>query len=183
MIPFPLFEEKTEHDRPRSRRPCITSTRTIWSIRRRGRSSARSPPACSRPAACCSCTATAPGLLIVAVVFVLGVMAVWWRDVIREAIVGHHTKVVQLGLRYGMLSVHRLRGDVLLRLLLGVLFIEPVSGRRPLAAQGHPALQPVRPAVPQHADPAVLGHHRDLGASRAARRQPQGADPGPAWSR
>src|ERR1700691_993558 len=42
-------------------------------------------------------------LLIVAVLFVLGVMVVWWRDVIREALVGYHTKVVQLGLRYGML--------------------------------------------------------------------------------
>lgn len=30
-------------------------------------------------------------------------MAVWWRDVIREAVTeGHHTPVVQLGLRYGM---------------------------------------------------------------------------------
>ena len=38
------------------------------------------------------------GALIVALT-----MAVWWRDVIREALVeGHHTPVVQLGLRYGM---------------------------------------------------------------------------------
>ena len=30
-------------------------------------------------------------------------MAVWWRDVIREATFeGHHTPVVQIGLRYGM---------------------------------------------------------------------------------
>ena len=42
-------------------------------------------------------------LMIVAVLMVLGTMAVWWRDVIRESIVGYHTKVVQLGLRYGML--------------------------------------------------------------------------------
>jgi cytochrome c oxidase subunit 3 len=34
---------------------------------------------------------------------VLLVMAVWWRDVIREAEhEGHHTPVVQIGLRYGM---------------------------------------------------------------------------------
>jgi cytochrome c oxidase subunit III len=34
---------------------------------------------------------------------VLAIMAVWWRDVIREAVhEGHHTPVVQLGLRYGM---------------------------------------------------------------------------------
>lgn len=31
------------------------------------------------------------------------IMAVWWRDVIREGeFEGHHTPVVQLGLRYGM---------------------------------------------------------------------------------
>jgi cytochrome c oxidase subunit 3 len=42
-------------------------------------------------------------LLIIGVLAVLGVMAVWWRDVIREATFqGYHTPVVQLGLRYGM---------------------------------------------------------------------------------
>jgi len=31
-------------------------------------------------------------------------MFVWWRDVVREATyLGHHTKMVQLGLRYGMI--------------------------------------------------------------------------------
>ncbi len=34
---------------------------------------------------------------------VLLTMAMWWRDVIREATFqGHHTPVVQIGLRYGM---------------------------------------------------------------------------------
>ncbi|MBM3509707.1 MAG: cytochrome c oxidase subunit 3 [Alphaproteobacteria bacterium] len=37
------------------------------------------------------------GLLLV-----LYTMFVWWRDVVREAETGSHTKVVQLGLRYGM---------------------------------------------------------------------------------
>ena len=41
--------------------------------------------------------------LILGAIMVLGTMAVWWRDVIREATFeGHHTPVVQLGLRYGM---------------------------------------------------------------------------------
>src|ERR1700688_3772601 len=41
--------------------------------------------------------------LIVGALMVLGTMAVWWRDVIREATFqGYHTPVVQLGLRYGM---------------------------------------------------------------------------------
>ena len=40
----------------------------------------------------------APGLILVMIT-----MMGWWRDVIREATVeGHHTQVVQIGLRYGM---------------------------------------------------------------------------------
>jgi len=40
-----------------------------------------------------------PGLLMV-----MATMWVWWRDVIHESNVeGHHTPVVQLGLRYGMM--------------------------------------------------------------------------------
>src|SRR5271163_3165728 len=42
-------------------------------------------------------------LMIIGVLCVLGIMAVWWRDVIREATFeGHHTPIVQLGMRYGM---------------------------------------------------------------------------------
>src|SRR6266851_3967261 len=42
-------------------------------------------------------------LLTIAFVAVLAMMAAWWRDVIKEATFqGHHTPVVQLGMRYGM---------------------------------------------------------------------------------
>src|SRR5271163_4246157 len=42
-------------------------------------------------------------LLIIGILSVLATMAVWWRDVIREATFqGYHTPVVQIGLRYGM---------------------------------------------------------------------------------
>ena len=42
-------------------------------------------------------------LLVIGFIAVLSCMAVWWRDVIREATFqGFHTPVVQLGLRYGM---------------------------------------------------------------------------------
>ena len=41
--------------------------------------------------------------LIVGALLVLATMAFWWRDVIREATFqGHHTPVVQIGLRFGM---------------------------------------------------------------------------------
>ena len=42
-------------------------------------------------------------VMVIGLLSVLGVMFVWWRDVIREAeFQGHHTPVVQIGLRYGM---------------------------------------------------------------------------------
>src|SRR6202007_3447508 len=42
-------------------------------------------------------------LLIIGILSVLAVMAVWWRDVIKEATFqGYHTPVVQIGMRYGM---------------------------------------------------------------------------------
>ena len=45
-----------------------------------------------------------PWVLILGLVAVMYTMAAWWRDIIREAEVeGHHTQVVQLHLRYGMI--------------------------------------------------------------------------------
>src|SRR5260370_3479711 len=42
-------------------------------------------------------------LLIIGILSVLAIMAVWWRDVIREApFQSYHTPVVQLGMRYGI---------------------------------------------------------------------------------
>ena len=43
-------------------------------------------------------------VMIIGLLLVLLTMALWWRDVIREATFqGHHTAVVQIGLRYGMI--------------------------------------------------------------------------------
>jgi cytochrome c oxidase subunit III len=42
-------------------------------------------------------------LAIIGFLFVLGTMFLWFRDVVREGTYqGHHSKIVQLGLRYGM---------------------------------------------------------------------------------
>ena len=54
------------------------------------------------------------------------------------------------------------------------------SGRHclpPRHVPGH--LRSLAPAAAQHADPADLGHHGDLGAPRAAARRPQGPEQGP----
>lgn len=43
-------------------------------------------------------------ILTLGLVTVLATMGVWWRDVIREStFLGHHTTLVQKGLRYGMI--------------------------------------------------------------------------------
>ncbi|WP_320143283.1 cytochrome c oxidase subunit 3 [uncultured Cohaesibacter sp.] len=42
-------------------------------------------------------------ILIAGTLGVLYTMLGWWRDVIKEALEGHHTPVVQLHLRYGMI--------------------------------------------------------------------------------
>ncbi len=41
-------------------------------------------------------------VLPIGIVLILLTLAVWWRDVIKEAHAGFHTAIVQLGLRYGM---------------------------------------------------------------------------------
>ncbi len=42
-------------------------------------------------------------LLILGILSILGVMAGWWRDVLKEAVQQHaHSPVVKIGLRYGM---------------------------------------------------------------------------------
>ena len=85
--------------------------------------------------------------------------------------------------------VHRLRGDVLRRLVLGLFqhraVPRPGRGRgadrvhrRRVAAEEHRDLRSLALPAAQHADPAHLGHHGDLGAPRAAREQPQGPDLG-----
>lgn len=43
------------------------------------------------------------GLFAIGFVVVAYVMAAWWRDVVNEANAGHHTRVVQIHLRYGMI--------------------------------------------------------------------------------
>jgi len=45
-----------------------------------------------------------PWVLPIGFLLILVTMALWWRDVVKEATFqGHHTPVVQLGMRYGML--------------------------------------------------------------------------------
>ena len=72
-------------------------------------------------------------LLAIGVIMVLGVMFGWWRDVIKEAEhQGHHTKTVQIGLRYGMsLFIASLafgEGATLDNAKLGILLASVIAG-------------------------------------------------------
>ena len=73
----------------------------------------------------------------------------WWRDVIKEAHEGYETPVVQLAAALRHDPVHRLRGDVLRRLVLGLF------RRRALSQRGD-HLAPIR----------VLGGQWPPGAER-----------------
>ena len=70
-------------------------------------------------------------------------MFVWWRDVIREATYqGYHTPVVQLGMRYGMALFIASEVMFFVAFFWAFFAVEPVSGRRRVAAQGHPPFDP-----------------------------------------
>jgi cytochrome c oxidase subunit 3 len=44
-----------------------------------------------------------PWVMVIGFLAVLAMMAAWWRDVIKEATFqGHHSPIVQIGMRYGM---------------------------------------------------------------------------------
>ena len=115
------------------------------------------------------------------IIGVLYTMLSWWTDVVREANtrLPHPRGPASPPLRHD--HVHRLRGDVLRRLVLGLfrcgaLCRRPAAllarrgARRRLAPEGHRDLRSLAPAAPQHPDPADLGHHGHLGAPRAPAR-------------
>ena len=120
--------------------------------------------------------------MILGLAGVLYTMFMWWRDVIKEANKGDHTPVVGLHLRYGMLMF--IASEVMFFVAWFWAFFdaslftgEAIQASRVAATggvwppQGRRAdLRSVAPAAGQHADPAHLGHHRHLGASRAAQQ-------------
>ena len=135
--------------------------------------------------------AAAPLVFGVGVLGVLYTMIGWWRDVIREAeYEGYHTRVVQISHRYGMILF--IASEVMFFVAWFWAYFNTAlfpgeahevgrarRHRRRLAAEGHRDLRSLAPAAAQHADPAHLGHHGDLGASRAAGRRPPGPEMGP----
>src|SRR5277367_1728238 len=92
-------------------------------------------------------------LLIIGILSVLATMAVWWRDVIREATFqGFHNPVVQLGMRYGM-ALFIASEVMFFSAFFWAFHLEPVPGRRRLATAGYSPVRPVRVSIPEHADP------------------------------
>ena len=129
----------------------------------------------------------APSAAYAPIIFGLGVIGIaytmfsWWRDVIYEAEVEHdHTRVVQISHRYGMILF--IASEVMFFVAWfwayfnTALFPDQFRTspdrvhRRGVAAQGHRDLRSLALPAAQYADPAHVGHHGDLGASRAAWR-------------
>ena len=105
----------------------------------------------------------------------------WWSDVIKESREGDHTPVVSIGLRYGMILF--IASEVMFFVAWFWIFFEMAlfhhdrtfsaidevrNAWGDLAAQGRRDARPLALPADQHADPADLGHHRHLGAPRAA---------------
>ncbi len=120
-------------------------------------------------------------------VFALGVLGVlttmynWWSNTVRESHSGHHTPVVQLHLRYGMILF--IASEVMFFLAWFWAFFDSAhlpggGGRRRVAAQGRRSPQPMGLPAAQHHDPAVLGNDGDLGAPFADPRRPPWAEGG-----
>ena len=118
----------------------------------------------------------------------------WWSDTIREAHEGHHTRVVSLHLRYGMIMF--IASEVMFFVAWFWAFFDaslfPGDAaqvardrvhRRRLAAAGDRGPRSVPPAALQHHHPAPVRHDGDLGAPRAAARRPQGTGQRPGADR
>ena len=178
-----------------------SSTTTTWSTRAPGRWSARSPPSVMA----IGCVIWMKGL------FGLPKGTWWVfaarprrralhhvrlvADVVKEANQGDHTPVVSIGLRYGMILF--IASEVMFFVAWFwiffemALFHEAPHARRPSRRSAPPGppgrrkgvetARRLAPAAGQHPDPAALGHHRHLGAPRAAAGRPQGRQdrPGP----
>ena len=122
-----------------------------------------------------------PWIFILGFVLVLYTMAGWWRDVVRESVVkGDHKPVVKLGLRYGMILF--IASEVMFffawffAYFNAALFpIDVGIGQWP--PEGIVTFDPWHlPLINTH-DPADLGQHGHLGASRDPDGRPQGRDP------
>ena len=128
--------------------------------------------------------------MLIGLAGVLYTMFMWWRDVIKEGQKGDHTPVVGLHLRYGMMLF--IASEVMFFVAWFWAFFdaslftgEAIQASRVAATGGVwppkdiAVFDPVAPAAHQHADPADLGHHRHLGAPRAAQQRPPGPQDGP----
>ena len=111
----------------------------------------------------------------------------WFSNIVKEAQRGDHTPVVQLHMRYGMILF--IASEVMF--FVGWFWAGSTSRCSPAevartlyrwrvaARRRSRSARSLLAAAAQHADPAVLGHHGDLGAPLAAAWRPRRADEGP----
>ena len=132
-------------------------------------------------------------LLALGVAGVLVTMVGWWSDVVKEANEGDHTPVVSIGLRYGMILF--IASEVMFFVAWFWIFFEmalfhhvrtlsPIDDVRAAWAtwppKGVEAVPPFELPLVNTLTLLLSGHHRDLGAPRAADRRPPGRQDRPA---
>ena len=132
--------------------------------------------------------AAAPIIFGIGTIGVLYTMASWWADVIREAqYKGDHTRVVQISHRYGMILF--IASEVMFFVAWFWAFFnsslfpgDPVHATREALfggvwpPKGIETFDPWHLPLLEHAVAADLGHHGDLGASRAAGERSPGPE-------
>ena len=108
-----------------------------------------------------------PWIFFIGLAIVLYCMYGWWSDTIKEGHEGHHTRVVSLHLRYGMIMF--IASEVMFFVAWFWAFFDaslfPNEVHQvALASKGHRGSRSSALAALQHRNPAPVGHDADLGA-------------------
>jgi hypothetical protein len=135
-----------------------------------------------------------PWVFFIGLAVVLYTMYGWWADTIKEAHEGHHTRVVSLHLRYGMIMF--IASEVMFFVAWFWAYFdaslfpgEAIQATRAAFTggvwppNGIEVSRSLAPAALQHPHPPALRHDGHLGAPRLAARRPQGPDQRPGSDR
>ncbi len=169
ISPQPFLARKThEHEPRRPQAPLPPRRSQPMAADRRG---LRRPARGSRASPTCTGGFT-PWLVALAAACVITMMAFWWRDVIREAVYeGHHTPVVQIGLRYGM-ALFIASEVMFFAAFFWAFFNASLFPTEAIGGVWPPkSIHPFDPFEVPFLNTLILltlGHHRDLGASLPA---------------
>nr|YP_011017801.1 cytochrome c oxidase subunit 3 [Campylaephora sungminbooi]WQF69647.1 cytochrome c oxidase subunit 3 [Campylaephora sungminbooi] len=96
-------------------------------------------------------------VLLLGFLSLLFVMFVWWRDVVRESTFeGHHTGVVQQGLRFGVILF------IVSELFFTVACRHQLISAHPVTSERHPYTESMRCAVAKHGNSFIVWLHCNM---------------------